>query len=392
MRNNIMKMNQIKEIVSEKVLASFLKTSGGLPDLDSDVVVSAIDVGYGYTKYSTGVDKEGNISCGLFPSVAPMSPHEDLMGDFFVSRNTKKIESGGVLWEVGPDVYEISTRNDVRALHENFVNSEQWKVLFLGALAYQGETNIDYLVLGLPVSNMGKRLEMEKMAKGVHKIGDLEVTIHNVMVVPQPLGALYNFAIKSGDFERFQQTNSLVVDPGYLTFDFLVTKGFSVNPHRSGARPGGMSSILNAIASSIAQTMGVDYEDLNQLDVALDLKNYGGVKEERPIYIYGNKVDLNEHIKNTVPVIDSSLNYMLNKTGDTKDISQLIMAGGPNKIFEKSIKKQFQHHKMVTLEDGIFSNVVGFMLWGMMVAFGKAMEAEKSTVSNVQAKKETVVA
>lgn len=372
-----MELNKIKEIIPAEALQGFLKLHSVPESVSGSAVISAIDIGYGYTKYTTSVGKNGKIECDLFPSIAPISPHEDLSGEFFMSRDTKKIESGGVVWEVGPDVYEITTRNDVRALHDNFVNSEQWKVLFLGALAYQGNPEIDYLILGLPVSNMSKREEMEKMAKGTHQIGDFKVVIHNVMVVPQPLGALYNYAVRSGDFDRFSKTNSLVIDPGYLTFDFLVTKAFSVNAHRSGARPGGMSSILGAIASSIAQEKNVEYDDLNQLDVALDLKNYSGVKEDRHIYIYGEKVDLNGHIKNTAPVIDSSLNFMLNKIGESKDIAQLIMAGGPNKIFERSIKKQFPHHKLITLEDGIYSNVIGFMLWGMMVAIGNAIKNQE---------------
>lgn len=373
----MIKLNDIPSIVNPNVLSSFLRQTGELPSLpEKEIVVSAIDIGYGYTKYSTGIDKDFNIECSLFPSITPLSPHEDLSGEFFVSRDTKKIEHGGMVWEVGPDVSDITTRNDVRALHENFVRSEQWRVLFLGALAYQGHTEIDYLILGLPVSNMNKRNEMEKMAIGTHKIGDMSVIIKNVLVVPQPLGALYNFSIRNGDFHRFTRTNTLVIDPGYLTFDFMVSKGFAVNPHRSGARPGGMSSILNAIASSISQSEGVEYEDLNQLDLALDLKNYGGVKEERPIFIYGKEIELNDHIRNTLPVIESSMNFMLNKIGDNKDIAQIIMAGGPNKIFDRAIRKQFSHHVIHTLDDGIFSNVTGFFLWGIMVAYGHYLKED----------------
>ena len=369
----IMELNKVNGLIPSEALKAFLKINALPGQVEGHAVISAIDIGYGYTKYTTSISDDGKIECGLFPSIAPMSPHEELSGDFFIVRDTKKIESGGIKWEVGPDVYEIATRNDVRALHDNFVNSEQWKVLFLGALAYQGNTEIDYLILGLPVSNMSKREEMEKMAKGTHVIGDLTVVIHNVVVVPQPLGALYNFAVRSGDFSRFTMTNNLVIDPGYLTFDFLLTRGFSVNSHRSGARPGGMSSILGAIASSISQEMHVEYDDLNELDKALNLKNYDTAKDDRHVFLYGKKVELLPHIKNTVPVIDSSLNFMLNKIGESKDIAQLIMAGGPNKIFERSIKKQFPHHELITLDDGIFANVIGFMLWGMMVAYGKAL-------------------
>ena len=90
-------------------------------------------------------------------------------------------------------------------------------------------------------------------------------------------------------------------------------------------------------------------------------------------------IDLVPHIKNTNPVIDTSLNFMLNKVGDDKDIAQVIMAGGPNKIFDKSIKTQFPRHEIVTLKEGIFANVTGFLLWGMLVTYGqKRQESAKA--------------
>jgi len=369
-----MKTSLIKKHISDNILKGFLKVTE-LPTVEKDSVVAAIDIGYGFTKYAT-IGAGGKIDTNLFPSMPALSPQTDLSGGFFTQRDTKTISSGGTDWEVGPDVGEIATKTDVRALHEDFIKSEQWKILLLGALAYMGKKKVDYLVLGLPVNNMKKSAEMIELAKGDHTIDGVKYTVNNVLVIPQPLGSLYNYAVKGNDFERFSKTNTLIIDPGYLTFDFLVTKGFSVNAHRSGARPGGMSNILNAISTSIAKDLGIEYDDANEIDDALNLKDYDGVQEARPIFIYGQEVDLNKHIKATVPVIETSLHFMLNKIGDNKDVSQIIMAGGPNKIFERSIKKQFPHHSkgLKTLDDGIFGNVTGFMLWGMMMAHGETMQ------------------
>lgn len=369
----------IKSMVPEDVLKNFTK-SAELPDLDGEFVVEAIDIGYGYTKYTKGVNPDGTVNCDLFPSIAALSPQEEMGGEFFVQRDTIKVDVGGITWEVGPDVNDIKGNNDVRALHENFVRSEQWKVLLLGALAYIDKDEIDYLVLGLPVSNMTQKDDVVKAAIGTHTIGDRQITVKNAMVIPQPLGALYNYAIKSGNFQRFSNTNTLVIDPGYLTFDFLVTKGFSVNSHRSGARPGGMSSILNAIAASIAKELEIEYDDLEQIDDVLDLKNYGAQSAgsaNRVVYAYGKEIELNPHIKNTVPVIEGSMNFMLTKIGSTKDIAQLIMAGGPNKIFDKAIAKQFPHHEVHTLDDGIFSNVNGFLLWALLNIYAMMFKKSK---------------
>lgn len=364
---------QIDSLIPPAVFQAFLKTDK-IPDIKRNLIVRALDIGYGYTKYTKGVDENGKIICDLFPSIAALSPQEEMGGDFFVARDTRKIDSGGIIWEVGPDVGDIKTTNDVRALHENFIQSEQWKVLLLGALSYMGEDEIDYLVLGLPVSDMKRSEEVVKIVKGKHHVDGRDVIIHNVFVIPQPLGTLYNYAITEGQFERFMKSVTLVVDPGYLTFDFLVTKGFSVNSHRSGARPGGMSSILNAIDSSIAKETGSEFGDLEQIDEALKIYLATQGKESSSLSMYGNDIELTPHIKNTVPVIESSMNYMLQKIGTSKDINQIIMGGGPNKIFDKSIKKQFRQHEVKALDSGIFANVMGFLLWGLMASYGTELK------------------
>ncbi|WP_025562828.1 PRTRC system protein D [Psychromonas sp. SP041] len=368
--------NFIRNKISDSILMMHLNTEH-LTDFGGTANISAIDLGYGYVKYIKDIIN-GDIVCDLFPSQAAYSPEEEISGDFFTTRNTKRVSFGGNNWEVGPDVYDIISKNDVRAMHEDFISTEQWMVLFLGTLAYIDKEVIDVLILGLPVNNMGKEEQMKRLVIGDHVVGDKTYKIKDVLVVPQPLGALYNHAVSSTEsFERFSKTTTLIVDPGYLTFDFLVSKGFKVISHRSGARPGGMNAVLCAISKSISEYINDTYDDHNELDMALDLKNYSGVKDTRPIYIYGDEIDLNDHIHSTRPVIDASLNFMHSRIGWSKDIAQIIMGGGPSKIFEKSIRTQFSKHEVNTMEDGIFSNVIGFMYWGMILYYAMRMKNEK---------------
>lgn len=359
----------IKKMIPETVLHHFLKNKS-LPDFDTDLCVRAIDVGYGYTKFIKNISPTGEIETGIFPSMAVLSPMEDLSGDFFVQRDTIKIDSGGTIWEVGPDIFDLASKNEVRALHENYIASEQWKVLFLGALAYMDCDVIDVLVLGLPVSHMKNKDHLCKIATGKHTVGNREFMVKQVMVIPQPLGSLYSHIVQSDNFDHILNTNTLVVDPGYLTFDFLVTKGISVNAVRSGARPGGMNAVLSTIASSISAELNITYDDLNEVDQALNLKGYSGTQKNRPIRVYGNEVNLSAHIAKTKPVIETSMNFMINRIGDTKDISQIIMTGGPNVIFEKAIKAQFPMNSIHTTSNGIFANVTGYLFYGLMVAYG----------------------
>jgi plasmid segregation protein ParM len=366
-----MNTGQILKMIPNNVLKSFMKVDK-VPNVEKEIVIEALDIGYGFTKYTKGICADGNIVCERFPSAVAVSPNEEMGGNFFIKRDTTTVNVGGLNWEVGPDINDIRSSNDSRALHDNFVKSEQWKALFLGALSYMEKPVIDFLILGLPVGNMSQAEEVEKLATGEHTVGDKTVIIKKALVIPQPLGALYNYAITSGQFEKFANTNTLVLDPGYRTFDFLTTKGFSVNPLRTGSRPGGMHAILDSIAKGISKEEGIEYDDLDQIDTSLNIANYKPDDGERMVFAYGKEIPLLPHIKNTVPVIEGSMNYMLTTISSSKDIAQIVMSGGPNKIFDKAVKKQFPHHQAKTLDDGIFSNVKGFMLWGLMTAYALA--------------------
>ena len=62
---------------------------------------------------------------------------------------------------------------------------------------------------------------------------------------------------------------NLVIDPGYYTLDWVVAQGIKVNGARSGAQPGGMSSVLGAMAESISQRIGVQITDVSAIDDAI---------------------------------------------------------------------------------------------------------------------------
>lgn len=368
----------IKSVINPEVILKLLKIKE-LPTFEQpfNLNVQALDVGYGFTKFTTGVDKKGEPIFKSFPSLVPRAPMNDMAGEHFMTRDTIRIEHGGTEWEVGPDCYDIASKNDVRALHDDFINTEQYKVLFKAALAYMDTTEIDLLVLGLPVSYMSKKEEAITFAKGTHAVAGKEIVVKDVIVVPQPLGALYNHAITSDQFERLLQTNSLIIDPGYHTFDFLTTRGLQINPTRSGARPGGMHSILKAIQNSINTKEGVVFDDLNLIDTHLDLANYRPDNTKRSLYIYGKEVPLEDHVKNTGPVISENINYLINTVQDTKDIAQIVVAGGPGKVFEKGLRKAFPHNDIMLIDDGIYTNCRGFFFWGLLTTYAKAIKALK---------------
>lgn len=325
-----------------------------------NAIVRAIDLGFGYTKYSKMIDND--ICYNSFPSVAPRaSKLEDSDLAMINERDTIVVRVDGTDYEVGPDSLLLETSDTTRTLNDQYIHTAQYKALTYGALAYIGETEIDLLVVGLPVSTYAQGHEqLKKSLIGEHKINDkFTCTVKNALVVYQPLGGLtYCMSLaKSELFEDrdLKESMNLIIDPGFLTFDFLLANGSKIIEKKSDAHTGGVSRILSAIAESISHKIGKKYDNFAAIDKAL---------KKKKIRIAGKEEDLIEHIKNTKSVIESPITYMKNIVGDGSDIDNIILLGGGSPIFEKTLKENFKDHDIICIEDPSFANVKGYQIIG----------------------------
>lgn len=322
-------------------------------------VVRAGDIGWGYTKYLK-IDEEGNVQFLSFPSLAPRASGHDMSAGLLGRRDTVVVTVEGTDYEVGPDSSDLDINDSTRNLNDQYIFTDQYKALFYGMLSYMGEDEIDLLVLGLPVSGLNLIQDLRKMSVGKHQITkDKEVNVKDVLILPQPLGALYHCMSMSETDERFEfldEETNLIIDPGFLTFDFLTTSGSRVVENRSGAHPGGVSKILRSIANSISEKFDIKYDDLSAIDKALT---------RRKLKVNGKREDLADHIKNTRSVIEGSVNYMKNMIGDGSNIDNIILVGGGSDVFKKTIEAFYKNHEIIYIEDPQMANVKGYYQAGL---------------------------
>ena len=322
-------------------------------------VIRALDLGWGYTKssrYNMDVDSLEYLS---FPSLAPRHTGMDLSMSILGKRDTVVVNVDGTKYEVGPDSSDLDTNDASRNLNDQYIHTEQYKAVMYGALAYIGEKEIDLLVVGLPLSNMQASAKLKELVVGSHKVTDeMTVTIKDALVLPQPLGGLYycmSLKDQREEFEFLSDEMNLVIDPGFLTFDFLLSNGEKVIENRSSAHTGGVSKVLRSIAESISTKFGIKYENLSAIDKGL---------RRRKIKINGETEDLMEHIKNTRSVLEGSVNYMRNIVGDGSDVDNIILLGGGAHIYQKTIEAYYPKHKIITLDDAQTANARGYQLAG----------------------------
>ncbi|MHB0929465.1 MAG: ParM/StbA family protein, partial [Candidatus Nanopelagicales bacterium] len=243
-------------------------------------------------------------------------------------------------------------------LNDQYMYTDQYMAVYKGALHYIGEPIIDLLVVGLPLNNMGAAGALKSRLMGTHVINSSKtVVVHDVLVLPQPMGALYYCMSQKNkpEFEFLLEEVNLVIDPGFLTFDFLLSNGDKVIENRSNAHAGGISKILRAMADSISETHQVTYANLSAIDKGL---------RRRKLKINGTPVSLDEHINNTRSLVEGSVNFMKNIVGSGSDIDNIILAGGGAYMYRKVLEQHYPNHTFLILEDPQLANVKGFQLAG----------------------------
>jgi plasmid segregation protein ParM len=333
--------------------------------------IRALDIGYGNVKV-VAARTQTNMSCKLFPSLAPRATDTDLAGDFVRKRDTKRVVVAGQAYEIGPDAKLAQRGTEIgRLLREDYCLSDQYRALVYGGLLSMTRAKeLDVLVLGLPVNTY--RTYKDRLAAAFTGTFDLDgqgrsCVVKRCLVVPQPLGGFFDHAVSNKLLTAMSKGTTLVVDPGYCTLDWLVAEGTTPNDARSGARAhGGMGEVLKDVALQVAADAGCSVDELGsveRIDTAL--------RENQAIKVFGQALKARsnaEYIKIAQRRAEDPLQEMLDKVGSTGDIDNILLVGGGAHVYAELLQARFPKHRIVTVPDSVFANVRGFQLMGEMWA------------------------
>lgn len=330
-------------------------------------IVRAIDVGYGNTKFVVLRQSGGETHCGLFPSIAPQaSSTADLGAGIFQRRNTAVIEVNGVSYEVGKDAALAKDASYGRILDPDFALTDTYIALARGAMYYMGVDRIDVLVVGLPVNaHKSKSAELEKRMVGEHIIPALRtgggaqtrvVKVDQVRVLPQPIGAFFDYSTRENRLQKMRKEMNLVIDPGYFTLDWVVAQGVKIVDARSGAHSGGMSAVLATMGEAINRDIGEQLPDFNGIDEAM---RFG----TNPRF-YGREYDLAKYLPLGKDKARQFMAVLANKVGPAADIDNILLAGGGAEFFLDLVTEKFPKHNIQITPDPVYANVRGFQFAG----------------------------
>lgn len=326
-----------------------------------ELIVRAVDVGSGNTKFVTGV--VGNeIRCASFPSVAYPSSGDTPHWPASERRKTVCIPVGPLFYEVGPDVSLAADTFRAMQLHDEYTESPEYMALLRGALSMMKVPHIDLLVVGLPVALFNlKKSQLEKAMVGTHPVGGGKtVTVAKAMAIAQPQGALVYYAAEHGKMATIGNEQSLVIDAGSRTFDWLVTRGMRLVQKQSNSINRGMSDVVRLLAGEISKDIGMPYRDFDAIDLAL--------RTGKAPVIFQKPYDMKKHLPLAESVAQQAVSTMRQWIEMPESLHNIAQVGGAVFLFKRSVKAVFPKHRIYEVKEPMFANVRGFQIAGQNYA------------------------
>ena len=353
-------------------------------------IAAAIDGGYGLFKHAIA-DENGELTYGHFHSMAVPSDPATMRSLSVRQRDTIDVVVGDASYEVGRDILLAQTGNDVgREIGDNWVMSDMYRALMLGALHYMNTPVIDTLVLGLPVNQYLNESRcnglISEYAGKSHKVGGGKtVEVKHVIVRPQPFGGyldmgdqidLINNSIKkladsNKDSElaiaKISDANQivtdlcvLIVDPGEHTLDWLFVDKGSINTKASSvASDSGRHRIVRDVQRTIEQELGrsVAPSNLTRINEAL--------RTGEKLKLGGQLVDMSKYDTVVAQSVADPISRLIEGLRGLEDRIDLIyLVGGHPEIYERELQKRFPYTPVVVSENSLYANVRGFLTMG----------------------------
>ncbi|WP_299072371.1 PRTRC system protein D [Accumulibacter sp.] len=326
-----------------------------------ELIVRAVDVGSGNTKFVTAAAGT-DIRCASFPSVAYPSSDDSPSWPASERKKTVCIPIGPLFYEVGPDVSLAADTFRAKQLHDEYTETPEYMALLRGALSMMKVSHIDLLVVGLPVALFAvKKAALEKAMTGRHDIGGGKVvTVGKAMAVAQPQGALAHFASEHQKMAIIGNEQSLIIDPGSRTFDWLVARGMRLVQKQSYSFNRGMSDVLRLLATEITKDIGSPYRDYDAIDLAL--------RTGKQPMIFQKPYDMKRLLPLAETVAEQAVSTMKEWIEAPHSLQNIILVGGGAFLFRKAVKAAFPKHRIHEVKEPMFANVRGFQLAGQNYA------------------------
>ncbi|NVH76112.1 hypothetical protein FSB08_27195 [Paraburkholderia sp. JPY432] len=326
-------------------------------------VALGIDVGYSSTKFS--FMENGEIVTGSFPSIALRGSRTGFgsaMESMGVREADLHIEIGGSVYLINTSEPEIITSSAIRTENDEFPTTEEYAALLYASLVQSQRREISELVLALPMHTFATYASvLRQKFRGRHDFGHGIFTIHNVSVLPQPVGAyVYLRFTNPGAF--VSGTFCCMVDSGWNTTDtFVSSPGLKFDRQRSGGLPGGSARVLREIAVLLQREYKGRFSNLDRIDQS--------IVNGTPLIHNGEAIDLTPFLEAALHVTVPISRAVLTTVKTAEDLT-VFSCGGAGHYYLAALHETLGCNVKL-LDNPRYANAIGFMLAGESACKGR---------------------
>jgi plasmid segregation protein ParM len=347
--------------------------------------VAAVDVGYFSTKYThvPAADPRAEVLAESIPSFCPRVVGSVSHGVGTDTLAGVVINVGEMRYFVGQDAALRSSGKDARVVSTDYADSDQYMALFRGALHYIcrsargrsalagqpdfAEARVKRMMVGLPLNTWSsKKDSLRESLEAVHELPPMpwsqqpmKVDVRSVTVLAQPQGA---FLRHSRNKRELLDLNTLVIDVGGGTTDWLLMQGRKVFYERSGAYPKATLACAFAVCDQIDPTLRDDPEIVKRVDNALRTS-------ASTVFIAGESMPMAPYLPEVQKTLEECIARMVDSIGNLSSVDYIFVTGGGAGLLHSLLIQKFPGRaKTIHLDaDPVFSNVLGFHRLGEML-------------------------
>ncbi len=337
------------------------------------MLVMGVDVGFGFTKATDG--ESSVLFKSLIGEPQPRSMEENFFPGEEVSGSHLTVDERSFF--VG-ELAESESRVRQFTLDHAQMVSQQFKILALAAISQIAPSRVPMnVVTGLPVGHYIQfRNRLSEALTGDHTIiiheegkeREVVLSIKRVRTIPQPYGSLVDFLFREdGSLLRTDLAKEKigVVDIGFKTTDFTISRGLRHSERGSRTTDTGIAKAFQFISESLTEMSGVAVEIYRLYDAV----------REGSLKIRGAEYDLS-NVKDEVfsRLAAAVANDMERIWADDWDLDLILIAGGGGEALFEYLKPLVKGELALlqTREDPRMGNAAGFVKYGRYFFDGAA--------------------
>ncbi|RJX72676.1 ParM/StbA family protein [Pseudomonas sp. LS-2] len=327
--------------------------------IDQPFVVG-LDIGYSNVKRVSGYADEEHPSVVVRPAQA--APVSSLNGNATLKEGEHYVHVNNEPWVgfVNPGRAGVK-----RELHADYPTTDVYKALFNASISdacQGGQSEIDHLITGLPVSQARKPELVERLVTqltGSHLVAPKrEIVVRKVTVLPQPVGILNHIYAFHPDAEILDESVVLVLDPGFFSVDWVVFRRGDIVRDSSDSSMDAMSALLDAVNNEIAKEFGGNGPGRDKIEIALQ-------SGKQHVYLYGEAVALAPFINRaSAAVAPKALLTMKQQMRflEGEAIDFVLAGGGGGDYYVDAAKEVFPRSKILSADEPVSSVAFGYWL------------------------------